>query len=278
MIDSILMTANGGFGDVACSTCLLHHRETLWPGKRLIWLIHPDCKDVLQFNDKIDEVRVGDIKNGLFIDPETTLTLNTAPWSNQLMAAQGVPYALIPMRVVGQDFKEWHPYIGFSKEEDDAAGAFVQSLPYPKTVMLETTCRSGQSSWGSANSAEAMRICRNVMGPCNFLFASKSGFAGTSKQSLGLEGEGVFELGSFTMRQCLPIYNRCHLMIGIASGLSCVFCSWQASPLVERVEFVYNRQFGTWPMARGPLATATDVPTVYKEIEAAAVRIKTSCG
>lgn len=268
------LSASGGFGDIACSTCLLHYREALWPGKRLVWLVHPGCKDILQFNDKIDEVRViGNIRKGTFAN---SLVLNTAPWSNGPLVLQQVPYALIPMRVVGREFKDWHPYIRFSKEEDAAAEAFVKSLPYPKTVMLETTCRSGQSSWVPKNSSEAMQICRKVLGPCNFLFASKSGFAGAPKQSLGLEGEGVFELGAFTIRQCLPIYNRCHMMIGIASGLSCVFCAWQASSLVERVEYVYKRQFGTWPMARGPLATAFDIPTAYKEIEAAAMRIKSS--
>jgi len=273
MRDKIIIAASGGFGDVACSTCLLYHREELWPGMRLIWYIHPDCKDILKFNDKIDEVRV--VGDPTPIDTETSLVINTAPWGNPAWVSRGVPYAQIPMRVVGKELEGWHPYLCFSKEEDEAAGTFVKSLPYPKTVILETTCRSGQSSWLSENTSETMRICRSILGPCNFLFASKSGFAGNPKQSLGFEASGVAELGSFTIRQCIPIYNRSHLMVGISSGLSCSFCAWQASQEVERVEFVYNsKMYGTWPMARGPLSVTDNVGDLYKKIAEAAQRIK----
>ena len=272
-MDTIFMTASGGFGDILCSTCLLPYREELWPGKRLAWFVHPDCKDILEFNDKVDEVRiVSDLVSAY--DPQTTITINTAPWWNGKLIGQGIPYALIPMRVVGREFKDWHPYIKFSKEEDERSDVFIKSLPFPKTVILETVCRSGQGSWNSQVTAETFRICRDIIGPCNFLFASKTGFDGNTKQSLGFEGDGVADLSAFTIRQCVPIFNRCHLMVGISSGLSCAVCSWQANPAVERVELVHNKQYGTWPMARGPLATTTTAQELFAAITAAAERIK----
>lgn len=273
--NSVIMMANGGFGDVACSTCLLYHREKLWPGKRLIWLVHPTCEDILKFNDKIDEVMIE-------VSPEVRKQaekadidiVNTAPWANPGLVQQGIPYAQIPMRVLKSEFKEWHPYLKFSEEEDARAEAFIKALPFPRTIILETSCRSGQSSWNSTYTEKVIRACKGVLGSCNFLFASKTGFDGVSKQSAGFEGAGVTDLSSFTIRQCLPIFNRSHLMVGISSGLSCSVCSWQANPSVERVELVYNRQYGTWPMARGPLATTTNMDEMLGAVETAARRIK----
>lgn len=269
----IWMMASGGIGDIACSTSLLHFKDELWPGDKIVWFVHPLFPDILKYNDKIDEVRIVD---EIHTKKDCKIQVQTAPWGNQrLIESSDTPYTILPMKLMKKNWplSEWHPCIYFSEEEDIAAKKFVSSLPYPRTIMLETFCRSGQSTWNNNYSLKIIKICREIMGNCNFIFASKKGFGDAPDQMPEIEGAGLVDGGSFTARQLIPVYNKCDMFIGISSGISCLTCSWSASPNVKRVEYVYFNKYSTELISRGPISSTNNIDQVFKFVSSYAEQI-----
>jgi hypothetical protein len=110
--------------------------------------------------------------------------------------------------------------------------------------MLETVGKSGQSLWDNDCTKKSMDICRDILGKCNFIFVSP----GSHK---GFEDDGVADCSAFTARQCIPIYNRCNLFIGVSSGVGCMTTSWSANDNVPRIEYCHNNLMSTCHLASG---------------------------
>jgi hypothetical protein len=249
---------HGAHGDIALCTSVLKYKNILWPDKDIIWYCNmsPDKStylDMLKFNDAISEVRdwpkedfrtlkdengqlilnrradfdsMKDLDNGYFPAPWAMLPNNSL---------NNVHYANIPKMVFGVDPSwEWHPYLGFSDEENEAAKEFHARLPHSKTIMLETQLRSA----GNFNLSEnvirnIMASCRSKFGQCNFIFAS------IMDHAKFIDDIGVVSCSQFTVRQCALIHNYCNLFIGVTSGITMASSCWGNKP-VPRVELCSN--------------------------------------
>jgi len=269
-----------GKGDVCNSTCALKYREQLWPNAKIVWFVCKENYDILAFTKEVDEIRVwpfpwnetntdwqgfrtdihgvmsnasksvpclSDIDKGFF----------SIPWSNIKMLPTH-DLVDIPKAVFGVEMSApWHPVINYSKEEEDRAKNFIASLPFKKNVMLETICRSGQSSWVPSFSLDVMKACENKLGKCNFIYASPSSAP---------QGQGIVECGSFSVRQCIPLYNMVDLFVGVSSGVSCATCAWSASTSVPRIELCGAMKVSTFKMARGKVFLATNQKQLLDKI------------
>jgi len=245
-------------GDICLATCVLKYKDILWPDTDIIWFGHLSPEkatygDMLKYNDAITEVRdwpkfktMEDFR--ACIDPNGQLVLNrradfeemkdldnayfAVPWCvlpNN--AFNAVNYANISRIVCGADPSwEWHPVLGYIKEEYEKAEDFVKSLPHAKTVFLETQLRSA----GNFNLAEdtiksLMQICRAKWGQCNFIFASKM------DHTPFVDDAGVVSASDFTVRQVALVHDYCDLMIGVCSGITQACSAWGRKP-VPRLE------------------------------------------
>jgi len=245
-------------GDCALATCVLKHKEKLWPGKEIVWFGHlaphkAIYGDVLKYNEYISEIRDWpDFKTmenfRSCIDPNGQLVLNkrdefdefkdlnggyfAVPWCvlpNN--AFNAVNYANISRIVYGADPSwEWHPCIGYAPEEYEAAKEFRSKLPYDKTIILETELRSaGMFRLAEDTIKSLMSICRAKFGKCNFIFASKI------DHTPFVDGPEVVSCSDFTPRQTGLIHDHCDLAIGVCSGLTQIWSSWGRNP-VPRLE------------------------------------------
>ena len=258
-------------GDMTISTCLLRHKDTLWPGMKIVWFSAANAYDILQFNPDVEEirphaghhygsdVRIPDCSGSLapgrskYSDvADLDLGFYTTPWGNPklLNGRPDIPYAFFPKMVTGGNLPAWKPCIYFSKEEDDKAETFFRHLPFKKAVMLETEARSGQSLWDQSCTDRTMEICRNTLGACNFIFASPKSHAKN-------QGRGVVDCSEFTARQCIPIYNLCDMFVGVSSGISCLTTAWTAK-VIPRVEYCHNSRMSTCHLSPCSLCTSKE--------------------
>lgn len=262
-------------GDIGLSTCVLKHKDLLWPGKDIVWFCSlaenkATYLDMLKFNDAISEIRdwpkftswehllsCKDKNGQLILNKRAELGLDDldngywpAPWcvlpNNDL---NGVNYSEIPRMVYGADPSwAWHPYLGFSNEERERARDFCSRLPHAKTVLFETELRSaGMFQLADDTIRSLMKICRDKFGKCNFIFASKI------DHTKYVDDIGVVSGSQFTVRQMALVHNYCDLMIGVCSGITVACCCW-GNKGVPRVELCGTPiKFGG--IANGPVTS-----------------------
>lgn len=246
-------------GDMCLATCALKYKDILWPGKDVIWFANQaphkaTYLDIIKYNDAISEVRDWpkftsmdhfraciDINGHLIgerkYDFESTKDLDVAyfavPWCVLPNSKyDNVNYANISRIIYrGVDPSwEWHPYLGFSDEEREMAKDFAKTLPYTKTIMLETELRSaGMFRLADDAIKSIMQACRNKFGQCNFIFASKI------DHTPFVDDMGVVSCSQFTVRQTALVHNYCDLFIGVCSGITQAVSCWGNKP-VPRVE------------------------------------------
>jgi len=161
---------------------------------------------------------------------------------------------------------EIHPCLYFTKVEEQTAKKFVDGLPHPYTIMLETEYHSGQSYWNADLTRETMKSARQILGKCNFVFASPKGHLPFKDDA------GVVDCSAFTIRQCIPVFNHCDLFIGVASGISHAVSSWSASDKVRRVDCSNNPFIDVSCTARGPCSSAQRkeqaIPAIVEQLKA----------
>ncbi len=248
----------GMHGDMGLCTAVLKYKDVLWPGKDIIWFTSLDPTyasrlDMLKFNDAISEIREWPcgidfhlISNEGILIPERRSDCESlkdldigyfpAPWCVLPGKKwESMHYANIPKTIYGVDPSwEWHPYLGFSDEEREMAKDFHSTLPYKKTVMLETTLMSANFQLSDDVVRNIMAQCRVKWGDCNFIFASKIGKAGV-RDYAEFAGKGVVSASQFTVRQIALVHDYCDLFIGVNSGLTVAVSCWGSKP-VPRVE------------------------------------------
>jgi hypothetical protein len=252
-----------GKGDLLISTGVLKYKDSLWPSSEVVWFCSPENRDLLSHNPNISEARTwpypwGQIhvewlvtrgeRHGLLNSRKSEfkelsdldLGYFSTPWFN---GGLGRPLAEVPSCVFGiPKGMPWRPDVYLTKEEWKAASDFVDRLPFPFTIMLETMQKSGQSTWNCSMTRETMATCNGILGQCNFVFGSPNGHA-------SLAGPGIVDCSSLSFRQCLSAYNNVDLFIGISSGISCLTAAWAANPDVRRIEFCSDYNSSTVPIS-----------------------------
>lgn len=279
----------GQNGDLITAMSVLRYRNELWSDKEIIWYCNMPNADALKYSP-VNEVRPWPwAGNGL---PEGTpdfypLLCNENNRLNKDLAGQydltkdlddgyfpaphqltvekrnGIEYPNCSRTVFGIDPKaEWHPLLSFSELEVQEAHRFVGSLPYQKTIMLETTCGSGQSMWDDEMTTNTMKICRQFLGDYNFIFMSHS------DNSRFFDAPGVVSASQFTVRQAAILNNYSHLFIGISSGISVATSAWGMKP-VPKIQFCGSRICSTVALANGKieLITSDGVPPDMSKYE-----------
>lgn len=271
--DKIGIFVHGQHGDIALCTCVLKYKDMLWPGKDVVWYLNLSPEkatylDMLKHNDAISEIRDWpqvDFKT--LIDENGQLILNKrqefenmhdlhngyfpAPWAmlpnNKF---NNVNYANIPRMIYGvAPSLEWHPYLGYSDEEREAAKEFCAKLPHSKTIMLETQLRSaGNFNLGEDVIRNIMHQCRSKFGKCNFIFASMM------DHTKYVDDEGVVSGSQFTVRQVGLLNNYSDLFIGVCSGITQVASCWGSKP-TPRVELC-GEIIQSNIIANGPVTSA----------------------
>ncbi len=292
-------------GDMAGATACLKYKEALWPGSKIVWFvlpreragsIHAASSDIVAHNPVTLDIRTIDCDPRAILDTrmghrqnkeghpfsvadrsllgqlnkkrkkfqildDLDLCYFPAPWANcdklnapfVLAQRAAIPY-LSGMQI--------HPFIGFSREERERGRKFVANLPYKTTVMLETKCGSNQSNWNDDTTVQVMRVCCQVAGNCNFIFASP----GSHKN---FAGPGVTDCSSFTVRQCVTVYNQCDIFVSTASGIAVITSAWQANPKVKRIEYTNNPMITTSPISMSQTYTVASEADLISRIREA---------
>jgi len=169
-----------------------------------------------------------------------------APWMMSLEQRHGIDYPNISRKVFGANPSwEWHPYLGFSDEEREAAKLFCLTLPHSRTIMLETDFHSGVSPWDDNLTREVMTLCRAKLGSCNFIFACATDI------SKFVDDGGVVSASSFTVRQTALLNNYSDLFIGISSGISQAVNAWELKP-TPKLQYCGSYIMSSASLANGP--------------------------
>lgn len=274
MRNKVGIIAPGAAGDLLLTTCILPHAAKLWPDHDVIWFAMPQFSDLLAHNPYIAEVRpfheIGDCKAvrqagtefiyGTRVDLDKARELKvkcltdldaayfSTPW---LVGGVywGFTYCDLVKHIFGlpTDTKPWHPVLEWKQEEDARAEVFMQTLHTLPCVMLETVCKSNQSAWTDDVTRQVMQKCREYLGPCHWIFASRDATLHT-----GVGGEQSILMHDWTIRQLVPVFNRCVLFVGCASGISTATTCWKSSEKVPRFLFHNSPMFSSHGNARGP--------------------------
>ena len=176
-----------------------------------------------------------------------------APWMMSLEQRSGIDYPNCSRKVFGADPGwEWHPYLGFSNEERATIDDFCRSLPFKKTIMLETDFESGSSPWDDNLTREVMIICREKFGSCNFIFAC----AGDISR---FNDTGIASCSQFTIRQTGLVNNYSDLFIGVSSGISQAVNAWGNKP-TPKLQYCGSVIMSSTAVANGVFELVTTDP------------------
>lgn len=253
-----------GVGDIMTAMSVLKYKDYLWPQKDVVWFCNMPNADAVRFNDSISEIRPYPWE-GISVDPYTQLKTHDnrlsqtrkhefditsdledgyfpAPW--MVSDRDTSQYANVSKKIFGipNNF-EWHPHLGFSKEEKINANNFILDLPKRKNILLETKFHSGQSGWDDDLTKKTISICREHWGECNFIFASLNSNA---------DSFGGISCQEFTVRQMTLINNLCDLFVGVSSGISVATSCWGSSP-IPKIQFCNSIQCSTQAIANGEI-------------------------
>lgn len=278
-----------GNGDIIISTPVLKYKETLWPKAQIVWITQADKIDIFAHNPFVTEVRTPEnpnaLPNEIFFSPgysptsfkkenpiveDLDMLYFPVLWLHKNMLH--FPYGLFHREIFGYDKSlPVHPCLFFTQQEDISAENFVSQLPNKWNIMLETECRSYQTEWNQQTTISVMDECRKILESCNFIFASPG-----SGNDFGVGNPGVVDCSSFSIRQCIPVYNRCHLFLGVSSGVSQATCSWPSNPSVPRIDYVRSENYSSKYIARGTAQSATNKDEFMSKIKAMLTTMKES--
>lgn len=254
------------------ATAVLKYQNELWPNSEIVWFCNDPISDALK-HSRIEirpypylgmDSNIPSLTSGNRLsqerkhDLEATKDLSDgyfpAPWMLTAVARDGIDFPNISKMIFEIDMsREWHPFLSFSTEERNAAREFCKSLPSRKTIMLETECNSFQSGWNSPIEGDrdrltrnTIRTCREVLGPCNFIFAS------LGDHSRFFDDAGVVSCSFFTPRQTALINDHCDMFIGVSSSISVATSCWNSRPN-PKIQYCNSRTCSTAALALGKM-------------------------
>jgi hypothetical protein len=257
-------------GDVITVTSALHYKDLLWPGADVVWFCNEPHADALRHNDSVEmrpfpaewvdnvgaALGLKDANNRLSQSRKSGFDLTRdlddgffpVPWMFTAEQRRGVPYPNVSKRLFGVPGDwPWHPVLAFSVEEKEKVRDLCLGLPHKRTVMLETEARSGHSAWNDGLTRRTMRICRELLGACNFIFASKS------DSSRFFDDEGVASCADLTVRQTSLVNDYSDLFVGVSSGISVATSRWGAKP-TPKIQYCGDRICSTVDLAVGHIS------------------------
>lgn len=141
----------------------------------------------------------------------------------------GLVYPEVSKLVFGVPFNyAWHPVLNFSEQERVDAKSFMSSLFFlRRTVCIESYAGSGQSLLNDNMVRQTMKICRAILGECNFIFVSHKYLLGNDEFPAYIMNEkGVYSAAHFTVRQCALIIKECDLLVSVSSGVTVASSCW----------------------------------------------------
>ncbi|MEK6883387.1 MAG: hypothetical protein AABY22_27415 [Nanoarchaeota archaeon] len=272
----------GQQGDLITVMSVLQHSDILWPNHNIIFYTNFPNADSLRFAP-ISEVRPypwannglpentpdfypllctdNGLNKELSSQYELTKDLDVGffptPWMVASEKQHGIPYTDCSKMVFGvpSDWA-WRPYLSWSEEEKDNAHGFMYKLPKGrKNILLETFCGSGQAyNWDEFTTKKIMAICRDKLGPTNFIFASHAHKGGVNNIGLPhemfIDEEGVVSAAHFTVRQAGFLINYCDLMVCMSSGISCATSAWDLKS-VPKLQYCGSKKCSTAGIANG---------------------------
>ncbi len=281
----------GQAGDLITATSVLKYIDVLFPNKEIIWFANFPNADALKYSN-VSEVRrwpwsgnhlpVGcpdydkflcnsenQLKLDIAKDFEDTKDLQNgffpAPHMIPSEKQDGIDYTDCSKMIFGVPKEwEWKPVLNWSAEEEKQIHDFVMKLPeipFRKTILMETFCGSGQSCyWDEFTTKKIMAICREKLGPTNFIFASHKHKGGPNNEGLPhdmfIDEEGVVSAAHFTVRQAGLLINYCDLMVCMSSGVSCATSAWGLKP-VKKLQYCGSKKCSTVGIANGPIELVT---------------------
>lgn len=262
--NKIAIFLNYGHGDIMTAMSVLKYKDILWPNSEIVWFCSPSKYDLLKFAPV--ELRPWEDFKILLENKNEDCTLNhdfkhyfkslddidigyfPAPWqySPDHPARKDIDYPNISKKIFKVDPNlEWHPQLYFSKQEEEMIKDFCLSLPYKKTIMIETDYNSGQSLWDDSITFKTIEICKNKFKNCNVILSSKSDYSNF------LNIDGVVSASNFTLRQAALINNYADLFIGVSSGLSVAVNCWGNKP-TPKIQYANTFYCSTQSLANGP--------------------------
>lgn len=268
---------HGQVGDLATVMSVLKYRKEVFGNKEIIWFANYPNAELL-CHAPISEVRpwpwAGNglepgtpdfypllcddnnrLNKELSGNYELTKDLDDGyfPATHMLTAKQrqGIDYADCARKVFGiEKEREWHPFLSWFNGEEFTVRFKSNRFKTGKTIMIETFFGSGQSKWDDAMTVETMRICREQIGYCNFIFASHKNTEQFKNE------QGYFSLADFTPRVAALFINACDLFIGVSSGMSVVTSAWGLKP-VPKIQFCGSKTCSTVALATGEIELIT---------------------
>ena len=255
-----------GAGDIMTAMSVLKYKDELWPDSDIIWFCNLPNADVFRYS-MVSEVRTY-AWEGMSVDPFTQLRSSgnrlrqdrkhefewsadlddayfPAPWMYSPAERHRIELPNISKKCFGVDpFKAWHPCLRFSQDELFMVRDLCGSLPYKKTIMLETDFNSGQSGWDDNLTRIAMAVCRSELGDCNFIFATNR------DNTRFFDRDGVISCEKLTIRQTALLTEYCDLFIGVSSGVSVAVNAWGLKP-IPQIQYCNSRICSTMAMANG---------------------------
>lgn len=279
----------GQAGDIMEAMSVLKYIDDLWPDKDIIWFANFPNADILKYSN-VSEVRMWPwAGNGLPLGTpdfypllcnsdnrlnkelaskyELTKDLEDGYFPAPHMVApdkrKGIEYSNVSKQIFGvpPDW-EWHPLLVWSAKERIMIKELIDKLPVNrKNILLETFAGSGQSPyWTSETTKKIMQICREKLGPCNFIFGSHKHLGG--ENNCGISNEQFFDdagcisCSNLTVRQVGLINNYCDLMIGLSSGVSVATSAWGLKP-TPKIQWCGSRICSTAAIANGRFELVT---------------------
>lgn len=183
------------------------------------------------------------------------------PAPHQVPAEQrdGVEYSNVSRRVFGvPDHYRWHPVLQWALDEHTMVENLVKQMPERNyTILLETFAGSGQSAFYTVDTTkEIIKTCREILGPCNFIFGSNKHMGGVNNCGVShdqfIDDEGFFmDCAGLTIRQVGLVNEHCDLMIGISSGVSVATSAWGACS-TPKIQWCGSKICSTSAIANGP--------------------------
>lgn len=199
---------------------------------------------------KLDFELTKDLEDGYF----------PAPYELTPKQRHGIDYPNCSRKVFGVNPSiPWHPVLEFSEEEIDRVNAFIRFnlLKRGKVIMVETFAGSGQSKLTHEMVMETMRICRERLGLCTFLFCSDKYLRDQPLFPVDMfQQEDVYSLRDFTVRECGMFINHCDLFIGVSSGISVSTSHWGSKP-VPKLQYCGSFICSTVTLATGAISLVT---------------------
>lgn len=260
----------GANGDILYSTAVIKYKDDIWgAGCTLVWFC---CKESICLLENTTDVIVrlwdhnydvdlagehsmmdlskknmyettSDLDIGYFVSP-CWLDVTVRGGLNHL--SECCRYA---MGILHRDIV-WRPYIELSESNHTNMQRFFDKLPKGrKNIMLETHYKSDQSKWNDNMTTQTLQICAELLGKCNFLFASNVHVQFTQ--------DNVYTCTELSLKEISALHDHCDLFIGVSSGVSVAISCWRNKP-VPIIQFCADYWASTFPVTNAPMELVTN--------------------